>query len=106
MFCLASDGRYDFYDIPGDKVTHIGRLDSGMLLLPHVNPALVGPEREIVVFGQSAIHAFHPKTGEARVLLADPAMKDSRGFYVTEDGTLYYSIGAVLYRRTLDLADK
>lgn len=105
VLCLASDGRYAFYDIPGDKVTHTGRLDAGMLLLPHVNPVLVGPEREIVVFGQAAIHAVHPKTGKARVLLADPAMKDSRGFYATEDGTLYYGTGAVLYRRALDLAD-
>jgi len=106
VFCLASDGRYAFYEFAERKVTRSGLLKSGTLLLPFVNPVLVGPKREIVVYGTSSICAIHPQTGESRVLLAAPDMAASRGFYTTEDGMLYYGIGDTLYRRALNLANK
>lgn len=99
----VADGKYYAFDPKHRAVVFTGTLPVKNLRFPHVNREPVGPQGLIYGLGDDAVFAIDPADHSARIIARDPSLYTFRqrhafGFFVTQDGVLYYGSNATLMR--------
>jgi len=98
---LGAKGKYYIFDPKSRTVTSVNRLAVRELHFPQLNDEPVGPRGLIYGLGDDALFAIDPANGKAQVIARHKTIARAHGFYVTQEGTLYYGSGATLMRCNL-----
>ena len=97
-------GKYYAFDPKPRKVVFTGDLPVKYVYFPQLNREPVGPRGLIYGLGQDAVFAIDPADNSAKIVARDPSIgggagkRGAFGFFVTQDGVLYYGSGATLMR--------
>lgn len=107
IYGLASEKYYAF-DPKTRTVLFIGDLPVKDLHFPQLNREPVGPRGLLYGLGDDAVFSIDPADHSARIVARDPSLgspgeRGAFGFYVTQDGVLYYGSEATLMRCKLPL---
>ncbi len=78
-------------------------LPAQRLAFPWLHDRPIGPDGLIVGLAGDAVYAIDPADHSVDVLGRHESITNSHGFFVTEDGVLYYGSGAELWRCDLGL---
>ena len=97
VYGLAGRSYYAL-DPQSREVVSKGELPVKRVRYPGLHDSPVGPEGLILGIGDDAIFAINPKDHRTSVLGRDASLKYTHGFYVTQDGTVYYGSRATLMR--------
>lgn len=71
------------------------------LAFPTLHNRPVGPDGLIIGLADDAVYAIDPADHSVNVLARHESIANAHGFFVTEDGVLYYGSGAELWRCNL-----
>ena len=107
VYGLAGD-KYYVFDPKARAVTFVGDLPVKALRFPHLHREPVGPNGLIVGLGDDAVYCIDPSDNSTRILARHPSIgapgkRGAHGFFVTEDGVLYFCSEATLMRVKLPL---
>jgi hypothetical protein len=97
-------GKFYVFDPKARKVVFTGDLPVKYVYFPQLNREPVGPRGLIYGLGEGAVFAIDPTDNSARIVARDPSIgggpgeRGAFGFFVTQDGVLYYGAGATLMR--------
>ncbi len=70
----------------------------GRSWFPYLHDAPVGPRGLLVGLADDAIFAIDPADNSLSILARDTSVSGALGFWVTDDGQVYYGSGATLWR--------
>jgi len=68
---------------------------------PYLHDAQVGPKKLLVGLADDAIFGIDPADNSVTILAQDKSVFGALGFWVTDDGMVYYGSGATLWRCSL-----
>lgn len=97
------EGKFYVFDPRARAVTFVGDLPVKHLRFPHLNREPVGPKGWIIGLGDDAVYCIDPSDNSTRILARHPAIgspgsRGAHGFFVTEEGVLYFGSEATLMR--------
>ena len=98
-----AEGTYYVFDPRARSVVTTGDLPVKKLSFPQLNREPVGARGLIVGLGDDAVYCIDPADNSARILgrhpsIGSPGKRRAHGFFVTEEGILYYGSEATLMR--------
>lgn len=96
-------GNYYVFEPRAGRVVFTGRLPVTSVRFPGLNDDSVGSRGLMVGLGDDAVFAIDPADNRAKVLARHQSLTRAHGFYITDDGVLYYGSGATLMRCKLGL---
>ncbi len=96
-------GQYFAFDPLKRETIFVADLPVKGAYFPGLNDQPVGPDGLIYGMGENAVFAIKPADHSASVIVRHESIKGVHGFYVTEDGVLYYGAETTLWRCDLGL---
>ncbi|MFP3903059.1 MAG: hypothetical protein ACLFWB_02335 [Armatimonadota bacterium] len=95
--------KYFAYDPVARETVFIGNLPEGELHFPRLCDGSVGPDGGIYTMIGDGIYRIDPDDHGISLIGRHEAINDAHGFYVSEDGMLYFGSGTHLWRCRLNI---
>jgi outer membrane protein assembly factor BamB len=94
----VSSNRYYAFDPKRRELVFTGKLPVKSVRFPELNDAPTGRRGLIYGMGDDAIFAIDPADHSARIVARDPVLAKAYGFYMTQEGVLYFGAQSHLMR--------
>ncbi len=102
IYCIAHPGHYFALDPVSRETVFVGELPDGLdgyaMRFPGLTDRPAGPDGLIYSVIGGAVYAIDPTDHSMSMVADHPSLVDAHGFYVTDEGVLYYGAWSDLWR--------